>query len=228
MRKHFATLCATALVMACAAGLQAKEKSIEEKTGLCFGIGAVGGIFNSSSEMKLTTSLQEKKSDLGLTGGHGGICLMAGHMFEEGFLIGVSMDAMWGSAKGNYRDTEFAIRDIKLEAKDSYGADLCFGYRIGKSLPHLKVGVVTTKFDSKFNTETDADAVGSGSESKHKAAFRLGIGGKHCVSDNVAVGLSYDYAWYPKISYKTNGASPDTVRIEPRASTFKAHVAFML
>ena len=119
-------------------------------------------------------------------------------------------------AKNNIGPTN----SVKVQARNSYGADVKLGYLVTPSvMPYAVLGIDSTNFKVK-DTDAGNTAV---SFSSRKTGWFPGVGIDAAVTNNVHLGLRYEYHMYGSFSKTQNG---NTEKLEPQRSITWVNLAW--
>lgn len=229
MKKVLYTVTALASIMSAQA--DAPRTSLDG-----FSVGLQGGYGMGDSKVNRNTLLNANNTadhtEISQRGALGGANIEYGRIFNNTFFAGLHLNAMFGSVKGHAKTTvNFRALPVNtsVKLKNSYGAAIRLGKTFaGTALPYIKVGIVTSKWDSSTDAMPD---IGKGSASKRRTGWELGAGVDFSINPCVAVGAEFSHLEYQKLSYNVrNNAQRNMfqVRVKPRENRAVLRIKYKL
>ncbi|MBN9413230.1 MAG: outer membrane beta-barrel protein [Candidatus Paracaedimonas acanthamoebae] len=202
-----------------------------------FSIGLQGGygIGESTADRNTTrvTPMVTDHSNVSQRGALGGANIEYGRVFNNTFFAGLQVSAIFGNVKGDIKTSINAPRPIltSVKLKDGYGVALRLGKTVARTvLPYVKVGIVTSKWESI--TDGISTAIGKGSASKRRTGWELGAGVDFSVTECVAVGAEVSHLQYQKLSYDVRHEPSQIVtrhvQVKPRENRIMFRVKYKL
>jgi len=170
-----------------------------------FNLGFYGGaaLSSSTNDAKLTAvgGSINKKSDLGGVGGTLGLIAAYDHVMRGGAVLGIDVFGSWHNheAKQNSQFGALAL-NTKVKMNYSFGTALKVGYMFDKTLAFARIGYINSHFK---HSSTYVGAPRASTKKKNASGLLLGAGVDLPFGDKMALGLSYDFAFYAKQNRKS-------------------------
>ena len=211
------------------------------RTGLDgFSIGLQGGYGIGESKATRRTTFPANgplqnvsdNSSISQRGALGGANIEYGRIFNNTYFAGLQVNAMFGRGKGSINthvNAPAAPFSTSVKLKNSYGVAIRLGKTVaGTVLPYAKIGIVTSKWDSRTVAVVQNEV---GSASKRRTGWELGAGVDFSVNPCVAVGAEVSHLQYQKFSYDVKNPFNEVVynaRVKPRENRVLLRVKYKL
>ncbi len=184
--------------------------------GSNFNVALYGGYVGSSTTLNynLQGGVNGGKADLGGNGGTVGLALAYDHIMSSGLVLGADVFGSWHRHEAKYSATLGINRDFESELRYSFGTALKCGYMFDKTMAFFKVGYINSRFEFKGTNNTTAGTP-SVTKKKNLSGLLVGLGIDLPVGSKMAVGLSYDFAYYKNQSISAANVA-DRANFKPR------------